>query len=76
MSNLRIDRKNHNRLLVSLTDTMLVWIEENCEADDVQMPWIGNNTAMHMAEAALATLEAADDLRASLIEAGELKETT
>ncbi len=67
-------RVNYNRALVSLTDAMLVWIEESADSANLTMPWVGHETAVCMASAALAVLQAVDDLKASLVEDGELKE--
>jgi len=69
-----MERKNYNRLLVSLTDRVMVWLDEMAEDTGVDVPYTGHNTAVHMAEAALQVLAAVDDLRNTLIEDGEIKE--
>lgn len=67
-------RVNYNRALVSLTDAMLVWLEQSADSKGIELPWMGHETAVCMASAALAVLQAVDDLRVSLVEDGELKE--
>jgi len=39
----------------------------------VKLPYVGNNTAVQMAEAAMSVLEAVDDLYDTLVENGEVK---
>jgi len=68
-----MNSKNYRRLLVSLTDTMLVWLYEMADQPGVTLPYIGNNTAVQMAEAAMSVLEAVDDLYDTLVENGEVK---
>lgn len=67
-------KQNYNRLLVSLTDRIMVWMDEMAETDGVTLPYTGNNTAAQMAVAAMTVLQAVDDLRETLLENGEISE--
>jgi len=67
-------KTNYNKLLVSLTDRIMVWIDEEHDQTGVSVPYIGNNTAAHMATAAMNVLAAIDDLYETLVENGEVKE--
>jgi hypothetical protein len=67
-------RTNYNKLLVSLTDRIMVWMDEVHDQPDCRVPYIGNNTAAHMATAAMNVLASIDDLYDTLVENGEVKE--
>jgi len=67
-------KTTYNKLLVSLTDRIMVWMDEEHDHPDTRVPYIGNNTAGHMAEAAMNVLAAIDDLYDTLVENGEVKE--
>ena len=68
-----MNSKNHRRLLMSLTDTILVWLDEMADQPGVKLPYVGNNTAVQMAASAICVLEAIDDLYDTLVENGEVK---
>jgi len=65
---------NYNKLLVSLTDRIMVWMNEEHDQPGVRVPYIGNNTASHMATAAMNVLASIDDLYDTLVENGEIEE--
>ena len=73
-------RTNYNKLLVSLTDRIMVWMDEVHDQPDMRVPYIGNNTASHMAShmatAAMNVLAAIDDLYDTLVENGEIQESS
>lgn len=69
-------RTNYNKLLVSLTDRIMVWMDEAHDQPDMRVPYIGNNTASHMATAAMNVLAAIDDLYDTLVENGEIQEAS
>jgi len=67
-------RTNYNKLLVSLTDRIMVWMDEVHDQADTRVPYIGSNTASHMATAAMNVLASIDDVYETLVENGEVKE--
>lgn len=51
---MKMDRITAEKLKVSLTDAIDAWFEKAGEKH--QLPWVGDNVASHMADAALAVL--------------------
>lgn len=68
-----MNKRTTKRIHISLADLITDWLNMQSE-EGTPMPYIGKETAYFMAAAALAVLEAAEDLRTSLEEDGELKE--
>lgn len=70
-----MNERDLKKLHLLLTERIADLLNETSETSSMPLPYIGKETAYYMAAAALAVLEAAEDLKESLSEDGELKES-